>query len=231
MKMNCYQRILGGAVGAAILVTTAASGEANRFYFKGDLGVALTEDVRLREFFGAGLPANSKIELDPGIRFGIKGGYEVTDWFATEIETGVTANRVDSITTGTGDDASITQVPLLLNVRFQCPACKHVSPYFGGGAGLASTIFSGDDVTIGTPGNQVYFDGGVAGIAFAYQAFAGVRVSITERMSVNLEYHFFGTSPTKLEDNDTQIGGLASDQMRLGRTTTHAITAAFEYRF
>lgn len=230
MKMNFYQSLLGGATLATVF-TTAAYGEANRFYVKGDLGVALTEDVKLREFFGASLPANSEIELDPGIRFGIRGGYEVTDWMATEIETGVTANRIDSITSGTGDDAGITQVPLLLNLRFQCPACKQVSPYFGGGAGFASTIFWGDDLTVGTPGNQVYLDGGVAGIAFAYQAFAGVRVSITERMSVNLEYHFFGTSPTKLEDNDTQIGGLASDQMRLGRTTTHAITAAFEYRF
>jgi opacity protein-like surface antigen len=231
MKMNFYQRLLGGAALAAVFVTNAAAGEANRFYFKGDLGVALTEDVKLREFFGAGLPANSEIELDPGVRFGIKGGYEVTDWFATEIETGVTANRVDSISTGTGDSAGITQVPLLLNVRFQCPACKQVSPYFGGGAGFASTIFWGDGLTVGTPGNQVYFDGGVAGIAFAYQAFAGVRFSITERMSVNLEYHFFGTGPTKLEDNDTTIGAPTSQEMRLGRTTTHAITAAFQYSF
>src|SRR5688572_3161604 len=81
-----------------------AAAQEHGFYVKGDLGAALTHDPDLKEFFGP-VAAGSRVKLDTGARFGAVGGYHVTDWFAAEFETGVTANSIDSITDATEVDA------------------------------------------------------------------------------------------------------------------------------
>lgn len=227
MKTTSATRILLtlGAITTSAL--TSAQAEAGRFYLQGDVGAAITSDVELNEFFGP-VAADSQINLNPGVRLGVRGGYGVTDWFAAEVETGFTINSIDSITGGSTDDASLTQVPFLVNARFECPACERFTPYFGGGVGFSSTILYGDRIQVGS---SPQLDGSVGGLAFAYQAFVGVRYRLNERMGISLEYHFFGTESSDLELDGTVLGTVPSDEVHLGSTATHAITAAFDYRF
>jgi opacity protein-like surface antigen len=168
---------------------------------------------------------NSEITFDPGLRLGLRGGYGVTDWFDAEVETGFVANEIDSVTGGTQTDASLMNIPLLLNARFHCPALHRVSPYFGGGLGFSTTVLSGDDLVIGGTG----MDGSTAGLVFAYQAFAGVRFAINERMGLSVEYHYFATTSAEMSADVTV--GTFSDDVRIGGTATHAATIAFDYRF
>lgn len=204
---------------------SAARAEQGKFYAAADAGAVVTVDTQLKEFFGAPLLPNTKVSFDPGFRLGVRGGYGVTDWFDAEVETGIMANNIKSVTGATETDASFANIPFLLNARFHCPALHRISPYFGGGLGGSTTILSGNDLTVG----GTSLDGSTAGITFAYQAFAGVRFAINERMGLSLEYHYFATTDSTMHADVTV--GTASDEVKLGGTSSHTATIAFDYRF
>jgi opacity protein-like surface antigen len=222
-KSHSTIRLTIGLLIVAALFTAQA--EQGKFYVAADAGAAITVDTELQEFFGVPLAPNSELSFDPGFRLGVRGGYGVTDWFDAEVETGIMVNNIDSATGATETDASLANMPLLVNARFHCPALHRVSPYFGGGFGLSSTILSADDLTIG----GTALDGSTAGITFAYQAFAGIRFAINERMGLSLEYHYFATTDTEM-DADVTVG-VPSDEIKIGGTATHTATIAFDYRF
>ena len=208
----------------AVCFCATSRAEQGQFYVKADAGPALATDVRLAEFYGPTI-SGSEIELKPGIRLGLRGGYGLTDWMDAEVETGMIANEVDSITGATEDDATLSHFPLLVNLRFHCPKWDRLSPYLGGGVGVSTVVLYGDDITIG--GTRM--DGSASGVAFAYQGFAGLRYAINDRMGLSLEYRYFGTSSS---DSDADVtSGTISDELRLGTTGTHTITFAFDYKF
>jgi opacity protein-like surface antigen len=209
----------------SVVMLSNAQAEKGQFYVKADAGGAVTTDTELKEFFGEPLAPNTEISFDPGFHLGIRGGYGVTDWFDAELETGFTINRIDSATGATEADGDVTNVPLLVNARFHLPGLNAVSPYIGGGFGFSSTILWADDLIIG----GTLMEGSVSGIVFAYQAFAGVRVAINERMGLSLEYHYFATTSSEMEVDVTV--GTTSDEVRLGGVSSHLISLAFDYRF
>jgi opacity protein-like surface antigen len=201
-----------------------AAGQEHGFYLKGDLGAAWTHDPDLKEFFGPVTPG-SKVKLDTGARFGAVGGYHVTDWFAAEFETGVTANSIDSITSATRVNAVLSRVPMLLNARFEWPTKCPVTPYLGGGVGGATTIIDADPIVIG--GTRL--KGSDADVVFAYQAFAGLRYKINEHMGVGVEYHYLASGGPEWKADVTS--GTASDRFRLSGIESHSVSVAFTYRF
>lgn len=223
--MNKKLSALIMTVGISTLMISTAVAEKGKFYVKADAGGVVTTDTELEEFFGQALAPNTEISFDPGFRLGLRGGYGVTDWFDAEVETGFAVNRIDSITGASEADGSVTQIPLLANARFHCPALHRISPYFGGGFGLASTVIWADDIVIG----GTTMDGSTSGLVFAYQAFAGVRFAITEQMGISLEYHYFGT--TSAEMDAAVVVGTTSDELQLGGMSSHIVTLAFDYRF
>lgn len=206
----------------AVLTTQA---QESRFYVKADAGGSSARDVQLREFFGQAIAPNAEISLDSGIRLGIRGGYGLTDWLDTEIETGITANSIDSITGAAVSDGSLANIPLLFNLRLHTPEQYRLSAYFGGGVGFASTVLSGDDLVIG----GTKFDGTAAGAVFAYQGFVGLRFTITDRLGVSLEYHYLRAEASSMSADLTV--GATSDRVKLGRTETHSISAGVDFRF
>src|ERR1041385_5129508 len=106
-------------IGSAVLAS-AAQAQGTDWYLKADVGGALTCNTELKEFFGVPTPG-TRVKFDPGVRFAYGGGYWLTEWFAAEVETGVIANSIHSITGANDDDAVFSSIPLLLNARFQCP--------------------------------------------------------------------------------------------------------------
>ena len=224
MKSELNRAILL-TVGLITMATTTATAEKGRGYVGGDVGAVITTDTDLEEFFGEPLAPNSQLSFDPGFRLGVRGGYGVTDWFDAEVETGFMVNGIDSATGASEADASLTQIPLLINARFHCPAFHGVSPYFGGGLGMSTTVLWADDLFIG----NTILEGSTAGITFAYQAFAGLRFDINEQMSLSLEYHYFATTGTEM---DVEVAvGTFSDELEIGSTASHTATIGFYYRF
>jgi opacity protein-like surface antigen len=209
----------------ALGMAGTARSEQGKFYVTADAGGVVTVNTELKEFFGAPLLPNSQVAFDPGFRLGVRGGYGVTDWFDAEVETGIMANNIDSITGATNPDASFANIPFLLNARFHCPALHRVDPYFGGGLGGSSSILSANNVNIG----GTVLNGTTAGIVFAYQAFAGVRFAINDRMGLSVEYHYFATTSADMQADVTF--NVPSDTVSFGGTSSHAATIAFDYRF
>lgn len=196
--------------------------QQDRFYMKADAGVVAAKDVALNEFLGP-VPANTKISLDPGVRLGFRAGYGFTDWFAGEIETGITANNIDDITGATEVNGTFAKVPLMLNGRINLPNKYRVSPYIGAGAGVASTVLTANDIVVSGRG----LDGSVADVVFVWQAFAGFRVALGERTALNIGYHYLNAGSSNMRTEDS----LVTDRIRLGRSESHAVTVAFEWSF
>ena len=209
----------------ALMQTSTILAQQDRFYMKADAGVAAAKDVSLNEFLGP-IPANAKISFDPGVRLGFRAGYGFTDWFAGEIETGIIANNIDNISGGTATEVNGTyaKIPLMLNGRINLPNKYRVSPYFGAGAGIASTILTANDIVVSGRG----LNGSVTDVVFVWQAFAGFRIALGEKTALNVGYHYLNAAPSDMRTDDSLPTG---NRIGLGRSETHAVTVAFEWSF
>ena len=211
----------------ALAPVPAAVGQMTPFYVRTDLGGQVTQDTRLLGFFGDPLAPGSTVKFDPGFRLGFAGGIRATEWFAGEIESGVMVNRISSISGASRvDDAFYSNVPLLLNARFEAPGSRSiVSPFLGGGLGMSVSTISVDRIDLG----GTSFEGTMSAAVFAYQAFAGLRFRINDQMGLTVEYHYFANTDSSWEADVTS--GTSSSKMKLAGTQTHAASIAFEFRF
>jgi opacity protein-like surface antigen len=215
--------------GASCALTVCSAltswGQDSRFYIKGDVGGNLTQDADLKEFFGPVAPG-TKVKFDPGFRFGVAGGYQATDWFAAEAELGCMENSIDSITGASHvHDAWFVNVPFLVNAKFQWPNRTLLTPYVGAGAGFSVSILDVDHISL----NGTSLHGDNSDTVFAYQAFAGLRYKLNDRMGLSLEYRYFVADEAEWKADFTS--NTFSDTMRLGRTQTHALSLAFDFKF
>lgn len=214
---------------ATVCGEDAASGpkEKGHFYAGIDIGGNWTPNLALKEFFGP-VASGSEVELDAGLRAGLRGGYQLTTWFAPEIEVGFLQNEIDRVTGGSRlKDAYFSNIPFFVNGRFQYPNSSRFVPFIGAGVGFSETILSARHMDLG--GVKMDKNSSGADVVFAYQVFAGVRYEITKRISASLEYRFVGAGASDFEIEDS-TGGV-NDRVGFGRSETHAISAEFQYRF
>jgi opacity protein-like surface antigen len=168
-------------------------GHSQHFYVNADAGVSFAEDVNLRQFVVR--TPGAKVKLEPGGRLSAAGGYNFNDYIGAQIETGLIYNEVKSVTGARHVDASLGHVPLLADVvlRYDKPDCKWV-PYAGAGAGGDISVIDLDDVR--APNGSIV-DGAGSAAVFAWQAFAGLRYKLNDKMSIGGGYKFFSAgSPT-----------------------------------
>jgi opacity protein-like surface antigen len=207
--------------GLVLVSPVVSNAQIDKLYIRADAGGNWTPSTELKEFFGESLAPNSKVKFSPGGRFAAAAGYQLTDWLSPEVETGIMANSIDSITDASRVDAVFSNVPLLGNIRIQCPRWEQFRPYLGGGAGVSFPVLDADRIRIG--GTSIH--GSDADAVFAYQAFGGLRFKLNDHMGLSLEYHYFHADGARWEADFT------SDKMRLGGTETHAVSVAFDYHF
>jgi opacity protein-like surface antigen len=229
-KMKPNLKTLSASIIGLVVVfasTIPSFAQPNGLYLRADAGGEWTLDTHLKDFFGEPLGPDRTIKFHPGVRFGIGVGYEITDWFAAEMQTGVYANEIKSVGGASRvDEATYSNVPLLVNLRFQCPSTNCcVTPYFGGGLGVSASMIDVDHLDIGGTTLQ----GTASAAVFAYQAFGGLRFRLNDHMGLSVEYHYFGTTDPEWEADSTF--GTGSDHMTIAGTQTHSVTVAFQYRF
>src|SRR6266478_10032495 len=218
---NTHSLIAMAAIGGlALFVTLPGFSQVPRFYLTGGIGPAFTEETSLREFNGP--VTGTKVRFETGFQFRITAGYQITDWLAAELESGVTYNEIRSITGAIEADGSLVNAPLLANLVIQCPKKSRFTPFIGGGIGGSTAVLDAHDIILGN-GNGV--NGNQSDEVFAYHGFAGLRYHITEQMSVSLAYRYFGTTAPTWEAD------FGPGRVRFGDNQTHSVTAAFTYSF
>ncbi len=222
---NTLRLLVLAAAPIAMSATTTARSQETGFYVKMDLGGNLTQNTDFKEFFGPVAPG-SKVKFDPGFRAGLAGGYLFTEWFSTEAEIGFMGNEIHSITGFAVHDATFSNVPFLVNAKFQLPNRSPITPYIGAGVGFSEAILDADFIGTREEGGFFGVEGSEADAVFAYQGFAGLRYRINDQMGVSVEYRYFATEAPSWGE-DEFFGG----SIQFGRTQTHAISLAFDVRF
>lgn len=206
-----------------LLTAVAAHGQSTNFYFRFDIGPAWSQETDLDEFASENV-AGAELKFDTGLRLSVAGGYQVTDWFSAELETGFIYNSGDIRGVASDGDVSVSRTPILANVVFQCPKSSPFIPFLGAGIGGAASLLYADDIAIGT----TTADGSFGDFVFAWQAFAGVRYAINEQMSLGLVYKYFYSGASDWEP-DLSIG--TSGDISADSIQTHSVGFAFNFNF
>ena len=219
MKTTVFFAVAGiFSLGAA-----AQAGEpTSKTYLGFDVGVALQQEVNARDNSGADA---GKVKFDPGIRGDVVFGYNFCDSFAAELEVGVLANSISSISgnqlSDFGASADLYQIPLLVNAVYRLPLKGPLTAYVGVGVGGAATILQGNNVPLfNFNPNSSYSD---VDYTFAYQAMAGLKYAINRNIDLGIAYKFIGTTDHQWTDNGVVF---SSDG-----TMAHTILATFTWKF
>ncbi len=230
--MNRLKRVLIAGCGGILLATAvAAEAQSSGFYGKVDLGGNITQDIDVKEFLDANV-AGSKMELDPGFRAGLAGGFQFTKWAAAEVELGFMGNNIKSVTGATEiHDAWFGNMPLLLNGKLQYPMGRcPVTPYAGAGVGFSEAILDVHHLEIQSGNTTFGIHGSDADTVFAWQAFAVLRYAINSQMGLSIEYRFFEADGPTWHADFTH-GEIFNDTIKLGPTHTHSLSLAFDFHF
>ena len=198
----------------ALAPARSVGGDQNGFFVKADVGGAVAENTKLKEFPDA--TPGGKIKFDPGARLSMGGGYRFNDWLSVGGETGFMFNTIK------GADVAIAQVPLLADVEFSMPNKSPLVPFIGGGPGVSISAISLDDDSLGN-GSRV--DGSTSDAVFAWQAYGGVRYKLSDSISVGLVYKYFGAGSPTWDVRRT------SQDIRFGNAHVHAFSASFSMAF
>jgi len=224
MNKHLLSLVLAASCAAVFVAPQIAQAQPQKLYLRGNIGGNWAQSADLKEFFGPVAPG-TKVKFDPGISLDVAAGYEFTDWFAGEMQTGVMANRIASITGASVHDAWFSNVPLLFNVRLQCPQPWRLVPYIGGGVGINASVIHTGHITL----NGTTAFGDQSDVVFACQAFGGLRYKLNNHMSVGAEYRYYLTGDPRWEADD--VFGTASTTMRMSGAEIHSVSLTFNYNF
>jgi opacity protein-like surface antigen len=216
------------SVAGASALFAAWSGHAqcvSNFYVDAALGAAFQQNVSIH---ASAFGNSGNVEFDPGIRADLHFGYNITQSFAAEIESGVIWNNINNFHTPNGDNkastlgysADLYEVPVLANFVYR-PFHGAFQPYIGVGCGGTAGIFDSEHVPLYS---NVYSDGfNATDWTFAYQAELGLKYAITKSIQLGIGYEFLGTTA-----HDWTNDGYT---LKTSGTLTHAVVASFSWEF
>jgi opacity protein-like surface antigen len=104
------------------------------------------------------------------------------------------------------DDAHVKQEIALANLWVDLPVGGVVTPYLGGGAGLAHSSFNDEDKS-----------------RFVWQAGAGVAVAVSRSISLTADYRHRQVAATTFEED--------GESVRVGKLKTNLFTAGLRFHF
>ncbi len=194
------------AAGTMVWIGVAnASAQTSPYYIDGQVGAAFLQDVTIKNSGGA------KASFNTGVRADVVLGYNLSDCFAVEFNTGAIWNSVDNVS---GANINLYQIPFLGNLVYKTPVWNGFSGYIGAGAGGEAALFSVNASGQSASDND---------FTFAYQGLAGVKYAICKNADIGVGYKFLGT----LDHHWTIAGqGLSTEALY-----THSIMATLTFKF
>lgn len=156
------------------------------------LGMSVMEDTDANTY----LPpvAIENIEFDPGVYVGGTLGYDFRG-IRLEGELSYRQNDMDSITDSAGPyagvDGDVGIFAVMANAFMDLHNDSPVTPYIGGGIGLA-TVYLSDTIADGGP----FYDEDDDSV-FAYQVGGGLGIALNRQTTLDLGYRYFGTETAR----------------------------------
>ncbi len=159
-------------------------------YVRFDLGPTVFQDGQLTQFGG---PSTKPVDYDVGFTFDSAFGYQFNKYLGADFEFGVVGTQVNSVPGFFTSNSYLDNVPFVANLTLSYPIPHTlIVPYIGGGGGGSWTSFNTD--AFGN--NSVTFFGYESDVVFAWQAIAGVRIKLNNKMSIGIGYKYFATQDT-----------------------------------
>jgi len=203
----------------------ARSGSTDSIYPEGlygwyEAGATLVQDAKLKDFPDE-LTAGNVVKFDPGFRFGMGVGLELTRYLAVEAEGGFNYNALKSIGGGTDNSGNFYRVPIMGNLVLKYPNRTRFMPVIGAGAGAHWSVFDAQKVTVGsttlTDDEQSW--------TFGYQGYAGVSYKFQPNMSLGLFYHY------SVMDSPSWKFESAGGNFKLDNLRTHSLALTWGWYF
>jgi opacity protein-like surface antigen len=186
-------------------------------------GVHIPERVNLRF---TNLPApigdfTSRLKSDTGYIFTGAGGYKWPNGWRTELEVNWRRADVASIS-GTAGGGRQSVLGGMANVVYDFDgafdSAYGLTPYFGGGVGIAHQEWKNVQGNLGVPVLNDEFD------AFQWQLIGGLNVRVSSRAVAFAEYRFISIA-------DEKIGILAGSAVRLMDQQSHNVILGLRFFF
>lgn len=207
---------------ATLLAPSLVRGEPPRMgpYVAWFVGVTLPGDRHADsyDYYGS---YDDRVEFDPGIDLGVTGGYDF-GYIRLESELSYKYGEIDTVHDRTSNvtyhdiDGSLGVFAAMANCFFDLHNNSPVTPYVGGGIGVATLYL---DDTYSDQGKLYESDDDTV---FAYQVGAGLEVTISRYFSLDLGYRYFATDRGRFEDD-----GIGTRM----KSESHNITVGGRFKF
>lgn len=173
---------------------------AEGFYASGNIGVAKAGDSDIIDSTVPGTTVDT--EFDTGLAFGAALGYDFNK-FRVEGEISYQQNEIDKIGSqgviydATGDT---TVLSFLMNGYYDFINSSAFTPFVSAGLGVAQVEFNNFNISrFGFSGSSD------EDTVFAYQIGMGVGYAVTEKVTIDLKYRYFGTEDSEYDTIEAEF--------------------------
>lgn len=173
---------------------------AEGLYVSGNIGFAMASDSDLTDSTAPGITINT--EFDTGYALGAALGYDFSK-FRVEGEISYQKNDVNKIGAqgvffdATGDSVALS---FLINGYYDFINSSAFTPYISAGLGFAQVEFN--DLDISSSGFSGSND---KDTVFAYQVGIGVGYAVTEKVTIDVKYRYFGTEDSEYDTTEAEF--------------------------
>ncbi len=199
-------------------------------YVSGFLGVSFPVDMDVNSTqYGPGAQTfNDRVEFDTGINIGGAGGFDF-GFLRIEGELSYKNGEMSSITEKISQtrfanvDGRVGVFAIMGNAFLDLRNPSPVTPYIGGGVGLATLRLSDTYGTNANTGFRTRLYASDDDTVFAYQAGAGLEIAFTQMLSLDIGYRYFGTAKAKFNRHEFTAAELKFE--------SHNASVGFRFKF
>jgi len=173
---------------------------AEGFYASGNIGVVKVDDSDITDSTVPGITVDT--EFDNGLAFGAALGYDFNR-FRVEGEISYQQNDIDKIGSqgviydATGDT---TVLSFLINGYYDFINSSAFTPFVSAGLGVAQVEFNNFNISrFGFSGSND------EDTVFAYQIGMGVGYAVTEKVTIDIWYRYFGTEDSEYDTIEAEF--------------------------
>jgi opacity protein-like surface antigen len=190
------KRIFIMIAGCALLLSTSSIAEcAEGPYMSGNLGFSVLSDSDWTDTTLPGITIN--LESDTGYALGLAVGSSIGPNVRVEGEVAYQKNDLDKASLFGIDlplSGDTTNLAFLLNCYYDFANTSPLTPFLSAGLGIAR--FDVNDFNF--PGSGLP-DTNENSTEFAYQLGAGLGYAVSEALTIDLKYRYFGTSDPEID--------------------------------